>query len=133
MSASYVKFRKIERPQAEWFQILATPDADAQAALAGAMFTTTPALEFIPEPGKPDPNRIGDLILDSDYKEEPQRALDETRRLCCFFLPESFGIDPWDIRFFCSGGKGFHAEVPARFFGLEGGHPQLPLIFKRLV
>jgi hypothetical protein len=131
--ASYIKFWKIERPKAAWVHISATPDADAQAARAGAMFTTTPALEFLPEPGKPEPNRIGDLIFDFDHKTEPQRALDDLRRLCCFFLPETYGVDPWDIRFFCSGGKGFHSEIPARFFGLEAGHPQLPLIFKRLV
>jgi hypothetical protein len=132
-AATYIKFRKIERPQADWIQIPATPDSDAQAARVGAMFTTTPALEYVPEPGKPEPNRIGDLILDFDSKIEPQRALDDLRRLCCFFLPETYGLDPWDIRFFCSGGKGFHAEIASRFFGLEAGHPKLPLVFKRLV
>jgi putative DNA primase/helicase len=39
----------------------------------------------------------------------------------------------WDIKFYCSGSKGFHAEIPAHFFGLEDGHPELPLIYKRLV
>jgi hypothetical protein len=37
------------------------------------------------------------------------------------------------MRFYCSGSKGFHAEIPARFFGLQDGHPELPLIYKRLV
>ena len=43
------------------------------------------------------------------------------------------GIDPWDLKFWCSGSKGFHAEIPARFFGLQDGHVELPLIYKRLV
>jgi hypothetical protein len=97
------------------------------------MFITEPALSHPYEVGEPEPTRSGSLIIDADNKQVPQIAHDEVRRLCCFFLPENYGIDPWDIRFFCSGGKGFHAEIPARFFGLEDGHPELPLIYKRLV
>lgn len=97
------------------------------------MFRTWASVSHIPGPGKPEPTRRGDLPLDSDCKEDPQRALNDLRQLCCFFIPENYSIDPWDMRFYCSGSKGFHAEIPARFFGLQDGHPELPLIYKRLV
>jgi len=37
------------------------------------------------------------------------------------------------MKFYCSGSKGFHALIPARFFELQEGHPELPLIYKRVV
>jgi hypothetical protein len=97
------------------------------------MFFTWACVSHEPGPGWPEPNRRGDLPLDSDCKNSPLHALADLRKLTCFFLPEKYGIDPWDIRFFCSGSKGFHAEVPAHFFGLQNGHPELPLIYRRLV
>jgi hypothetical protein len=97
------------------------------------MFVTEPSLSHPYEADGPEPTRFGPLILDADNKQVPQKAHDEVRRVCCVYLPENYGVDPWDIKFYCSGGKGFHAEIPARFFGLEGGHPELPLIYKKLV
>lgn len=128
-----IRYAKIERAEAPWWVIENTPEALQEAIWQGAMFVTTPALSFPYVDGGPEPVRFGDLVLDADCKANPERALLELRRLTCFFLPEKYGISPWDTRFYCSGSKGFHAEIPAIYFGLENGHPELPLIYKRLV
>jgi putative DNA primase/helicase len=129
----YIRYAKIERAESPWWLIQDTPEAIKKAKRDKAMFVTTPALSFPYIDGGPEPNRRDRLVLDLDRKDNPQIALDDLRKLCCFFLPETYGIDAWDMTFYCSGSKGFHAEIPAHFFGLEAGHPELPLIYKKLV
>jgi putative DNA primase/helicase len=129
----FIRYAKVERAIAPWGIVQDTSEAIEAAKLKGAMFVTTPALSFPYSDNGPEPVRRDNLVLDLDDKANPNNALHDLRRLCCFFLPETYGIPTWDINFFCSGGKGFHAEVPAHFFGLEDGHPELPLIYKRLV
>jgi putative DNA primase/helicase len=129
----YVRYAKIERAESPWWVIHDTPAGFTKARRDGAMFVTTPALSHPYKDGGREPNRRDDLVLDLDSKDNPQLALNDLRRLCCFFLPETYGISAWDIKFYCSGSKGFHAEIPAHFFGLEAGHPELPLIYKKLV
>jgi hypothetical protein len=129
----YIRYAKIERAESPWWVIHDTLAAIEKARRDGAMFVTTPALAFPYIDGGPEPNRRDALVVDSDSKGNPQLSLDEIRKLCCSFLPETYGIDAWDIKFYCSGGKGFHAEIPAHFFGLQDGHPELPLIYKKLV
>ena len=123
---------KEEPPERKWKLIPDTPEDRASAIQRGAMFFTW--CSFSHEPGDGDePVRFGDLPLDFDSKSDPQKALDDLRRLCLFYLPETYDIDPWDMKFYCSGSKGFHAVIPAHIFGLQDGHPQLPLIYGRLV
>jgi putative DNA primase/helicase len=130
---NFIRYAKVERAEAPWVVIQDTPEAIEQAKRKGAMFVTTPALSFPYVDGGPEPVRRDNLVVDLDNKPAPQLALANLRLLTCKFLPETYGIDPWDLKFWCSGSKGFHAEIPARFFGLQDGHPELPLIYKRLV
>jgi putative DNA primase/helicase len=129
----YIRYAKIERPESLWWVIHDTPADIKKAKRDGAMFVTTPALSFPYVDGGPEPNRRDDLVLDLDSRDNPQLALDDLRKLCMSYLPETYGIPTWDIKFYCSGSKGFHAEIPAHFFGLQDGHPELPIIYKRLV
>lgn len=127
------RYVKPERSDSVWRYIPDTPEALAAAICRGAMFSTWCA--FSREPGQEgeEPTRFGDLPLDFDHKDDPGEALKDLRRLCLFYLPETFDIDPWDMQFYASGSKGFHCVIPARFFGTEEGDPYLPLIYKRLV
>lgn len=99
----------------------------------GAMFITLMSLS---EPykgnGHPEPHRWGDFPLDFDCKEDPGKALREVRELCLTHLPELYGVDVHALRFFASGSKGFHVELPAKLFDAEDGDPYLPLIYKRI-
>ena len=131
--SSYYLYWKPEEAETAWNLIQDTPEARARAIRQGAMFFSTPALSHPYVDGGPEPNRRGPLVLDADDKANPNNALQEIRKLCLFYLPVTYGIPTWDIKFYCSGSKGFHAEIPARFFGLEDGHPELPIIYKRLV
>lgn len=110
-----------------------TTEERMRAIRAGAAFFTWTSFSHPPAPGTLEPVRFGDMPLDFDCKRAPQVAMAELRRLCCNYLPERYGVDSWDMRFFLSGGKGFHAEIPSHLFGLESGHPKLPVIYRRLV
>ncbi len=41
-------------------------------------------------------------------------------------------LDPYTVKFYLSGGKGFHAIVPAKIFDAQDGDPYLPLIYKKI-
>ncbi|RJR42493.1 MAG: hypothetical protein C4576_15995 [Desulfobacteraceae bacterium] len=124
---------KEEDANRTWKPIPDTPQARAQALKQGAMFFTWCALS---EPhkgnGGPEPHRWGDFPLDFDSKEDPKKALTDLRQLCLVIMPELYSIDPYAIRYFASGSKGFHAEIPAELFGAKNGDPFLPIIYKRL-
>lgn len=129
-----VRYWKIERPAADWNLIPDTPQARQQAIKDGAMFMTWASLSSPYEGnGHPEPHRWGNLPLDFDNKENVQQALNDLRTLCFVHLPEFYGIDPYDIRYFLSGGKGFHAIIPAKLLSAEDGDPRLPLIYKGIV
>jgi putative DNA primase/helicase len=132
-SCKWFLYWKREEAKSPWNLIQDTPEARERAIRDGAMFFSTPTLSHPYVDGGAEPNRRDDLVLDLDSKDNPQLALDDLRKLCMSFLPETYGIPTWDIRFYCSGSKGFHAEIPAHFFGMEDGHTELPIIYKRLV
>lgn len=123
---------KIEKPKASWNLIPDTAEAKKNAIKQGAMFFTWASLS---EPykgnGDPEPCRWGDLPLDFDSHDIGD-ALSHLRVLCIHFQ-EFYGIDPYEITYYLSGGKGFHAIIPAKLVGAESGDPQLPLIYKRMV
>jgi hypothetical protein len=116
-----------------WNIIPDTPESRAVSLAHGAMFFTWNSFS---EPyqgnGHPESNRIGDAPYDFDCKDDPGKALSDTRQLCLIHLPELYDVDPYTIRFFMSGSKGLHAEIPAKLFGAEKGDPYLPLIYKRI-
>ncbi len=125
---------KEEPDERKWKPI---PNADTAKQLAirqGAMFFTWAAFnEQFKGNGQPEPIRCGDLPLDFDSKEDPSRSLQEIRQLCLVHLPELYDIDPYLIRFFASGGKGFGAEIPAEVFGTQSGDPYLHDIYRKMV
>jgi hypothetical protein len=119
---------KKEKEVSPWIPIPATREAVIQAVKDGAMFTTWTIFEHEPgNNGAGEPVRHGDLVLDFDCKESPAAALQDMRVLCLQHLPEQFGVDPNAIRFYVSGGKGYHAVLPAWTFGHPEGHVRLPL------
>ena len=126
---------KIETPRASWNLIPDTPEARREAIEQGAMFFTWASLSaaYNEGSGHPEPHRWGDLPLDFDNKENVQQALNDLRALCSVHLPDFYNIDPYEIKYFLSGGKGFHAIIPARIFNAEDGDPYLPLIYKSIV
>jgi hypothetical protein len=125
---------KREKEVSPWIPIPATREAVIQAVKDGAMFTTWTIFEHEPgNNGAGEPVRHGDLVLDFDCKENPAAALQDMRALCLQHLPEQFGIDPNAIRFFVSGGKGFHAVLPEWLLGHPEGHVKLPAIYKWMV
>ena len=124
---------KKEASDRRWKFIHDTDASREQAIAQGAMFFTTMALsEEYKDNGQPEPTRCGDLVLDFD-SADPAVALKDMKDLCLFHLPELYDIDPQEIKFFCSGGKGFHAVLSCSLFGAEAGDPYLPLIYKEIV
>lgn len=117
----------------KWQLIPNTEQARKQAIKQGAMYFTWTALsEPFKGNGEPEPHRFGDFPLDFDSRETPENALQDLRTLCLVHLPELFGVDPYGIKFYASGSKGFHAVIPAKYFDAQDGDPYLPLHYKRI-
>lgn len=134
---SRLLYWKVETPQASWNLIADTPQARTRAISEGAMFFTWASLSapYSEGNGHLEPHRWGDLPLDFDSKDKEniQQALYDLRALCFVHLPEFYDIDPYDIKYFLSGQKGFHAIIPARLLNAEDGDPHLPLVYKDIV
>ena len=117
----------------KWQLIPDTELARKQAIKQGAMFFTWASLsEGYKNNGQPEPHRQGDFPLDFDHNEKPEKALQDLRTLCLVHLPELFGADPYGIKFYASGSKGFHAVISAKFFDAQDGDSYLPLSYKRI-
>lgn len=129
-----IRYSKAEQPVSPWVVIQDTQEAMTDAIRKGAMFVSTPALSVPYDELNPDVeiNRFDGLVIDLDDKKNPGNALRELLVLTGH-LQEIYGIDPYCIRFWCSGSKGFHAEIPAECFNSQAGDPYLPLIYKKIV
>jgi hypothetical protein len=125
MLGLYWKEEEEKRP---WKYIAYKQQAMNDAIKKGAMFFTWNKFEFEPWDGKSEPKRYGNLVLDFDCKEKPQKALDDMKNLCLVHLPEHYEVDPHSIRFFASGSKGFHSVISPFVFDAEVGHTNLPII-----
>lgn len=129
-----IRYWKKGKNNDRWKLMVDSEIAEKLVIKQRAMFITWTAFS---EPytgnGNPEPIRYGDLPLDFDCKEDPEKALKEMRELCLIHLPEFYDLDPYDIKFYCSGSKGFHAVIPAELFDVQDGDPFLPLIYKRIV
>jgi len=123
------RYWKEEPKERKWKRIADTPQEKTNALKKGAMFFTWMAFQ---NNGQPEPHRWGDFPLDFDCAENPAKAFKEMQELCLVHLPELYGIDHYGLRFYLSGGKGFHVEIPAKFFDAQDGDPFLPLIYKRI-
>ncbi len=118
-------------PQGAWRLIKNTPEARDKAINDGAAFFTMCALSAPYEEGAEEPHRWGDLCFDFDSKDDPGAAHEDVKRLVAH-LEEVYSVEPETLRFFASGSKGFHVEVPAALFAGEAGDPLLPRIHKRM-
>ena len=132
METHFIFWGHADPPHREWPFILDTPEERAVAIQSGATAFSTVSFSALPEKGKPEPTRFGDLILDFDCKDNPQSAI---RDLMLFVdkLGFYFNINPCFLRYWLSGGKGCHLLIPAEIFNGENGDPFLPYIHRRMV
>jgi len=124
---------RVEGRDNSWKVIPDSEVARKQALEDGytAFSTTSFSYEQVDE--KPDPIRYGSLFLDIDYKLDPVIAVNFTKNLVRGTLFGTYGVNPDSLKYWISGGKGCHVEIPAKIFGAEDGHPLLPLIYKEMV
>ena len=125
---------KKEKKQDHWKPRRDKPGARERAIKQGAMFFTW--TEFsgpYTNSGAPEPMRYGDGPLDFDDAENPENSLKDLRELCLLRLPEEYGIDAYEIEYYLSGAKGFHAVIPRKCLGSVDGDTHLPLIYKKMV
>jgi len=121
---------KEEPEDRKWKPTPDTGPAREKAIKAGAMFMTWCSFSEEPVNGR-EPVRYGDFPLDFD-SSDPGKALQDLKTLCFIHLEELFSLEAYSIQYFCSGGKGFHAVIPAYLFGSQEGDPYLPLIYKKV-
>ena len=132
-------FWKRENKQDSWKLIDDTAGARKAAISKGAMYFTWNVFDKPYTNGNDcssgaEPNRRGDLVLDFDDANSPENALKDMKDLCLGHLRSMCpDLDPGMIQYFASGGKGFHAIIPATLLGAQEGSPNLPYIYKRIV
>jgi hypothetical protein len=130
---AYYVYWKEEKQNRKWKLDSDTENDRKQAIASGAMYFTWASVSHpYNSDNQNQPIRKGDFPLDFDNKNNPENALQNMKTLCLYHLPEYFDVDPYDMQFFCSGSKGFHAVIPADVFGAEAGDPYLPLIYKKI-
>jgi len=121
---------KPEKKESTWQLIPDTLQAREKAISQGGMFMTWMSFSApVNGNGGPEPVRFGDFPLDFDAPDI-EGALKDLRALCLYHLPQLYAADPFEMRFYLSGGKGFHCILPARWFNAEKGDTHLPLIYK---
>lgn len=117
-----------DRPM-PWRFIPDTAEERAGALEDGCTAFGTMVFDYEPQKEKPEPCRAGSLWVDIDCKEAPHQAIQAARHMVTL-LQYRYGVHPDTLRYFLSGGKGVHLEIPAVVFGGEMGHPYLPQIHK---
>jgi len=136
----YIYVGKADPPHGPWKFIPDTPEERQRAIEDGYTAVSTMSFTYEPEEGKPEPLRRGSLFLDLDYKygaganatPAPEVAIGMARDMI-ERLGDKIQINPECWRYWISGKKGCHIEIPAAVFGGEAGHPELPEIHKRMV
>lgn len=109
-----------------------TEEARKAALDKGATAFTTMAFEHEPGKKKPEPKRFGSLWIDLDDKETPELAVIDAKKFASA-LEMRYGVNPRMLRFWLSGSKGCHIEVPEIVFGGTGGHTHLPFIHRNMI
>ena len=114
-----------------WEKIEVTPNVQERVRRKGAAFISTMAFEYEPEKGREEPHRFGDLVVDFDCKDDPEKA----RKDCVLFVKYLIhkGVCPDDLRYWITGSKGFHVMVPSCLLGSTKGDPLLPRIYDKMV
>lgn len=98
----------------------------------GCTAFSTMSFAYEPDKDKPEPIRYGSLWLDFDSKEGAAKSILAAKNFinCIMYR---YGVLPTTMRYFISGGKGVHIEIPAEIFSGENGHPYLPQIHKMML
>lgn len=123
----YIYVGKADPPHDTWKFIPDTAEEYQKAVIEGYTAGSTMSFAYEPEKGKPEPLRKGSLFLDFDSKRYPAVAVDMARSFIVK-LVERYGVNPECLRYWMSGSKGCHIEMPAAIYGGEVGHPDLPYI-----
>lgn len=111
-----------------WKLIPDTPEEIRRGIDQGYTAKTILSLEYEPEKGKQEPKRWGPLVLDFDYKNGPCKAIKAAKyfiaRLCSHYQ-----LDANNLRYWISGSKGCHIEIPDTLIGSEEGSEILTVIY----
>jgi len=97
------------------------------------------------EKSKAQPIRYGDMVLDFDAKKELRdnngnslgkvgdigKALEAVRTF--IKILNKYGVNPQDLQYYASGGKGFHVVLPRKVIGSEAGDIELPAIYRQML
>ena len=129
MTTKRYLYWKEEPRERKWKGIPDTPEARQQAVDSGAMFFTWTSYV---DNGAGEPTRTGDFPFDFDCEQDPGKALREMKELFLVHLPKLYDLDPYTIKFYATGQKGFCADLPAKIFDAHLGDIYLPLIYKRI-
>ena len=129
----------------QWSVYPASEEGIKEAVLDG--YTAISIFEFSHpvEKGKAQPMRYGDMVLDFDAKKELRdnngnplgkvgdidKALEAVRTFLQIF--NKYGVNPQDLHYYASGGKGFHVVVPRELIGSEAGDIELPAIYRHML
>lgn len=124
---------KIDGKDKSWKVIQDNEDSRKIALEDGYTAFTTTSFSYEPEAGQPEPIRYGSLFMDIDCKSDPTRSIKFAREFILNRLHGYFGVNLSSLKYWISGGKGCHIEIPAETFGGESGHPYLPLIYKDMM
>jgi hypothetical protein len=125
---AYRRHWKHEPPVGAWHLIADGPDLMARLprhAHFATVLAYRPTLEGAP------PHYRGPLYWEHDA-DDPAQALDDLRR-CVELLHTAYDVPHEAIRAWHSGGRGFHATLPAVVFSAETGHPQLPGLYAAMI
>lgn len=79
-----------------------------------------------------EPLRKGPLVLDLDCKDNPKAAI-KLARVLITKMTLHYNLHPDSVKYWLSGNKGCHIEIPASVLGSEQGHPYLHVIYKFMV
>jgi len=130
------RYWKLSKEKSPWRIIPDTPESLLDAIGKGAAFASIPSFVGDNPPTDDTLRRYTFLPLDFDDKANPKKALEESRQLITYHLPELYeDFDPAWARYYCSGKKGFHVELPIEMFGKRAidGHALVPLAIKMIV
>lgn len=97
-------------------------------------YTAISSMQFSSEvlDGNPEPVRYGPLLMDFDSHDGPIPAVNAAAQFMDK-LNLYFGVDPNQCKYWLSGSKGCHVEIPAEIFGGEAGSVLLPYIHKTML
>jgi len=148
MSIVYYSFADEEHASSlnksrKWEIFPDTDDGHKQALAEG--YTARSIYSFSIEPEKENnfiSIRTGDLYLDIDGKvylnseNKYRNAIDsalKSIRIIIETIKSKFDVDPNDLWYYASGGRGFHLVIPKEIIGSTHGDIFLPMIYKNLI